>query len=121
MRDRLQLVFAPVLRAHNDRALACTDDQHLQQKLHLIAQAYAAHGILTVPPEHHGVHQVYAVGEQVLQRQRQCQHHKGFIKRLFLYHYNNPLPSKLIGRNEPQYLSFRFSFFTSANSIPNFL
>ena len=30
-------------------SFACTDDQHLQQKLHLIAQAYAAHGILTVP------------------------------------------------------------------------
>ena len=74
------LFFAPVLRAHNDCALACTDDQHLQQKLHLIAQAYAAHGILTVPSEHHSVHQVYAVGEQVLQRQRQC---SGFIKRLF--------------------------------------
>ena len=69
MRDRLQLTLAPILGAHYDRALACTDDQHLQQVLHLVAQADAAHRILTVAAKHDGIHHVDAVGQQVLQCQ----------------------------------------------------
>ena len=86
VRDGFELLFAPVLRAHDDRALARANDEHLEQVLYLVAQADAAHRVLTVPTEHERVHHVDAVGQQVLKRKRQRQNHERLIKRLFFYH-----------------------------------
>lgn len=86
VRNRLELFLSPVLRAHDDRALARADDQHLKQELDLVAQTDAAHRVLAVPTEHERIHHIDAVGQQILQRQRQRQNHKRLIKRLFLYH-----------------------------------
>ena len=71
VRNGLELFPAPVLRAHNDRALARADDQHLEQELDLVAQTDAAHRVLAVTSEHERIHHVDAVGQQILQRQRQ--------------------------------------------------
>lgn len=51
VRNGLELFPAPVLRAHNDRALARADDQHLEQELDLVAQTDAAHRVLAVTSE----------------------------------------------------------------------
>ena len=76
VRNGLELFPAPVLRAHNDRALARADDQHLEKELDLLAQTDAAHRVLAVTSEHERIHHVDAVGQQILQRQRQRQNHK---------------------------------------------
>ncbi len=72
-------------------------------------QTYAAHRVLTVPSEHERVHHVDAVGQQILQRQRQRQHHKGFIKRLFPLSLQQPLAPKPSGEKRTSFCRI-FSF-----------
>ena len=66
MGDGLQLIFAQILGAQHHGALTGALHQHLQQELHLVAQADAAHGVLAVPAQHDGIHHIDAVSQQIL-------------------------------------------------------